>query len=93
MISEEVLKEIENLGSLAMKPEEIGVVVQIPPIEFKRELLDPESDVYQAYYRGVYRREAELRQVIFEQALSGSTPAQALALKYFVDLKLELQKI
>jgi hypothetical protein len=46
--------------------------------------------MYLAYFKGMYKREAELRTVILDQALSGSTPAATIANEYFNKLRLEL---
>ena len=92
MISEEILKEIEKFGSLAFTPQQVALVTEIPEEEFMNALEDKTSEIYRSYYKGVYTREAELRTVVFDQALSGSTPAQTIANSYINKLKLDLIK-
>ncbi len=83
----EQLIEIGKFGSLAFSPEQLAIVMGIDIKEMMDALDDKNSDIYKAYYKGVLTREAELRSVVFDQALSGSTPAQSVAIAYFEKLR------
>lgn len=89
-MNKETLDEIENFGKLAFTPEQVAIIVGVSPEAMKKEIEDKAGEMYMAYYRGVFKREGELRTVLMDQALSGSTPAAAMANDLFQKLKLEL---
>lgn len=78
-LSTEVLKEIEEMAGLFMTPKAISIIVGLDMSDF--------SAIYQHYYRGNYKAEAELRTAIMRLAKQGSSPAQTLALKLWEQSK------
>jgi hypothetical protein len=90
MMAPEILKEIEKFGALAFNPEQLAIILEMDKQQIIQALDDKNSDIHKAYFKGVLTREAELRSVVFDQALSGSTPAQAVAIGYFEKLRLDL---
>lgn len=91
-MNKETLDDIEKFAALAFAPEQVAIICEIDEKEFLEALYDPKSDISKAYHKGVYKIEAQLRSVVFEQALSGSTPAQTIALGYMNELKLKLMR-
>lgn len=86
-LSTEVLKEIEEMAGLFMTPKAISIIVGLDMSDFMDELEDEDSAIYQHYYRGHYKAEAELRTAVMRLAKQGSSPAQTLALKLWQDSK------
>lgn len=72
MLSEELVKEIEELAGLFFSPEEVELITGC----------NGEDPSFQkAYKRGCLKSEAELRKSIIQLAKDGSSPAQAMANK------------
>lgn len=91
-MKKEILDEIEKFASLAFAPEQVAVIVEIDEKKFLNEMLDNESEIFKAYNKGILLTEAKLREVVFDQAFSGSTPAQNIAKTYMDELKLKLMR-
>lgn len=72
MLSEELVKEIEELAGLFFSPEEVELITGC-------NVDDPAF--IKAYKRGSLKSEAELRRSIIQLAKDGSSPAQAMANK------------
>lgn len=72
MLSEEQLKEIEELAGYFFTEEEVAEITGI----------GPEANGFKkAFRRGSLKAEAELRKVIIKTAMDGSSPAQTMAWK------------
>jgi hypothetical protein len=75
------LTEIEQLASLNYTPEEVSVIIGIDKTTIETAIQDPSSEIYRSYWKGFYTTDIKLRQSIIKLAVSGSSPAQNLALK------------
>lgn len=79
-MNEKLLEEIEVLAGLMFAKTEIEIILDI--------YTQPWSVEYQrAYDKGRLQSEAKVRASIFEHAQNGSSPAQALAVKFIEDSK------
>jgi hypothetical protein len=54
--SVEILNEIESMANSLTTIDDIATILEIEPIEFKRELKVPESEAYKAFYKGFLLR-------------------------------------
>ena len=81
---------IERCGAALSRPIETSRLCGIPFSEFKRLMLDEESDVYQAYYKGLELSKLTLREITLSVAKQGASAAQTLAFNMLKDLENEL---
>jgi hypothetical protein len=81
-------EEIEKFAGLLYTPEQVAVICQLDRDAFLAALEDPQSEEYQAYYRGLYLSEAEIRESILTHAKAGSSPAQQMALRFLDEVKI-----
>lgn len=88
--SPEILAMIERCGAALSRPIETSRLCGIPFSEFKRLMLDEESDVYQAYYKGLELSKLTLREITLSVAKQGASAAQTLAFGLLKDLENEL---
>lgn len=86
-VTNEILLEIEEMAGLFMSPKAIAIIIGVDEDDFRDELEDEDSSVYQHFYRGLYKAEAELRSAVMRLAKQGSSPAQTLALKLWEQSK------
>lgn len=68
--------EIEKMAGLCFTPEQIAIVLQVDPDDFRLLYNDHKSDVYLHYQRGSLMHETEVRNSIFQLAKGGSSTAQ-----------------
>jgi hypothetical protein len=80
MTNDELI-EIEKYGALMMPPYQVACIMQIDIDLFNFEMQNNSSEIFKAYYKGLYTSIAELRTTILAQAKSGSSPAQTIILK------------
>ena len=81
-ITNEDLKEIENLAALFFTPREIATMLELNIPQFIDECTFLESDVpgARAFHKGRLQSEIDLRKSIIKLSKSGSSPAQTMAL-------------
>jgi len=87
--NESFITEVETYASLMFTKEEIAVILEFDPSEFKVLLKDQDNPVFKAFQRGRLKREAEVRKGIFDLAQNGSSPAQAFAMKIIENAKMD----
>ena len=87
--NESFITEVETYASLMFTKEEIAVILEVDPSEFKVLLKDQDNPVFKAFQRGRLKREAEVRKGIFDLAQNGSSPAQAFAMKIIENAKMD----
>ena len=75
-MTDNTLKQIEEMACLQFLPAQIATIIGIDPEEFGDECELQQSPRYHAYIRGQLKAEAEVRKSIFDMAKHGSTPAQ-----------------
>lgn len=91
-LTEEQLREIEQLAGLFFSPAEIMINLEIPlhlEDEFRDIiLLKNDNPIFKAYNKGRITAEVELRQSIKQAALNGSNPAQNSMLNFYLQSKI-----
>lgn len=92
MVDENLLKEIENFGTLLLSTDEIGIICDLEHIQIKAMKTDKKSPYYIAYKKGVLQTKATIRRSVLEHARNGSSPAQQLAEKYLNELNMEFDE-
>ena len=81
LLTEEQIKEIENMAELFFDVGDIATNIEVDPFEFRDEILSEQGPVHSAYKRGWLRGEIPLRKAISQAAANGSNPAQAMLLQ------------
>lgn len=76
-----ILEQIEKLAELNYTPEEVCKIVGIEQQVMMDALEDEHSEIHRSYWKGFYTTDIKLRQSIIKLAVSGSSPAQNLALR------------
>lgn len=90
MLTEDQLKELEDLAAVWFTIEEIATILQVDKLDLSTHIFrTPASEASKAFNRGRLRSEAETRAAVFKAAADGSSPAQTLALKIIADTKLK----
>lgn len=72
----ELLQTAEDIGSCFFTPKEAAEMLEVSADL----LLDTNSDYYKRYRKGWLQAEFDLRKNIIKLAISGSSPAQTMAL-------------
>lgn len=78
-LTEEQLKEIEELAGLFLEPDEIAVLTNIDIDFFNQQLERKKGDIYLAYVRGKTISKREIHQNVVKMAKHGSPQAEELA--------------
>ncbi len=86
-LSEEQLREVEEMAGLFFGPEEIAVNLELneEDAELFKTVLEVKFSghpIVAAYMRGWIQTEVELRKAIKQSALNGSSPSQTMMLDY-----------
>jgi hypothetical protein len=92
MMSEEVLKEIEEWGRKLLSPEEVAVIVGVDREKFLLDIQEQDTAICKAYWAGVYRTKAELNESVIKLARQGSSPAQTEVTKLLKQVGMESVK-
>ena len=90
-LTEQQLKEIEELAGLFLEPEEIAVLMDISTNEFFAQLERKRGNIYQAYFRGKTTSKKEIHENVVKMAKHGSPQAEELA-KQFIHKQLMAEK-
>lgn len=90
-LTEEQIKDLEEMASALMTPYEISFLLQIPSQErddfceiLKNHKMSP---LFEVYNRGINKTKYELRKMTLKLAKNGSPAAEPLADKYLSELK------
>lgn len=78
-LTEEQIKEIEELAGLFLEPDEIAVLTNIDIDVFNQQLERKKGDIYLAYLRGKTISKREIHQNVVKMAKHGSPQAEELA--------------
>lgn len=87
--NEALIAEVETYASLMFSKEEIALILEVDPSELKVFFNDQDTAAFRAFRRGRLKREAQVRQGIFDLAQNGSSPAQAFAMKLIENAKMD----
>jgi hypothetical protein len=72
------LADITEYAGLFFGAKEIGLILDLPLVEFQRDVANPETDAHRAYLRGKLLAQASVRKTVKNLATSGSSPAIVL---------------
>lgn len=86
-ITNNLLAEIENYAALMFTKKEIAVILELDEKQFC-DLLEQDRP-QKAFQRGRLKKEAEIRNSIFDLAQNGSSPAQSFAIKLIENAKMD----
>lgn len=78
-LTEEQIKEIEELAGLFLEADEIAVLTNIDIDVFNQQLERKKGDIYLAYLRGKTVSKREIHQNVVKMAKHGSPQAEELA--------------
>ena len=87
--SDKQLQEITNLAALFLSPKEIAVMMEWDEDLFLNDVKKVGNAAYVAYQKGRLQSEVDIRTSVIKMAKAGSTPAQAMALKFLSDLTIK----
>lgn len=90
-LTEEQIKEIEELAGLFLEPDEIAVLTNIDIDFFNQQLERKKGDIYLAYLRGKTISKKEIHQNVVKMAKHGSPQAEELA-NLFIDKQKSAEK-
>lgn len=90
-LNEEQLQQVELFASRGFTFKQITIILDLSEEECEFALSNRSSTFYKAYMRGFLKAEMDLRNAIYNSALSGSSPAQAEMIKFFKDAVSELK--
>jgi hypothetical protein len=85
MYTQEQLTEIEQFASRAFTVREIAIIINVPVDEFEKCFFDEAHPVHIAYMRGSLKAQLDIRNALFNSAISGSSPAQVEIAKSFTN--------
>lgn len=77
-------EQVKAAAALFYSPVQVGVMVGIDADDIEIMMNDTSSEFYKAYYSGYYSADIKLRNSIMKLATAGSSPAQAMMMKYQV---------
>lgn len=85
------LAEVERIAAAGYAPKQAAFMLGISPACFVEAIRNEESDISIAYFKGFFSSELSVRESVIALARSGSSPAQAAAIKLFDGTKQELR--
>jgi len=89
MLTEDQLRELEELGKLFFAIGQCAIILQIDGKKLKEKIDDAESAEHHRYWKGYLQSEAEVRKSIIDVAKRGSAPAQSLVTKIIDNSKVD----
>jgi len=81
-MDKEVLEKVEEFASLFFTVDEISLMLDLSPVDFRREVRYGKSDLAKAYHRGKLKTMVEIRRLTVEFAKKGSPQAEAFVKDY-----------
>ncbi len=88
-LTEDQLKQIEELSALFLSPREISCLIGVKHDHIIDEYFDQYSEIYQYYFRGKTNSKLELRKKVIPLAKLGSPQAQSLTEQYIKEQEQE----
>lgn len=86
------MEMIERCGAALSKPSELARIIGLELEEIRLALLDPESEIYKAYFKGQELTKLELKEATVRIAIQGSSPAQTLAFALLKEVEMEMEE-
>lgn len=88
-LSEEELLVLKTAAEAMMTDDEICLICEIDPDEFRQLMLFKEGQIYETIAKARLERKMAVNKSIIDCAVQGSSPAQAMALKLMTDEQLK----
>lgn len=82
MDNEQICKQVREYASLFLTIEEISLLCDLDPVEFRREVRGGRTLLAQAYLKGKLDSMVEIRRMTVEFAKKGSPQAESLVREY-----------
>lgn len=79
-------QEEENLascGAVGFNWKQVAIIFDLDHSEVRRQFMQESGDVYGVWLRGRLQKELEIRQVVLQSALNGSSPAQQQLMTFY----------
>lgn len=80
-MTQDELDQIEQLGYLQLSPDKVRIVMEISEDAWHHSIYSKDA-IHNAYFKGVYRAEAEFRKSVFDLAKRNSSQAQEMVRKF-----------
>lgn len=90
-LTKEQSDSLEEMAYLLIPIDLIAINLGMDNTAFISEIRDPESPVFEAYYKGILRQKMELHQSIVQAAKNGSNPAQEQIIKMLENITGQLR--
>ena len=81
-MDKELLDKVEEFASLFFTIDEISLMLELSPSDFRREVRHGKSDLAKAYHRGKLKTMVDIRRLTVEFAKKGSPQAEAFVKDY-----------
>lgn len=91
-IEHAILASCFEAGYLGFDKQYLIIAVGLPEKEVRNQFMIEEGDYYNAFMKGYYTSQVELRAQIQKDALNGSTSAQIQMLNYFMNVEKDLNE-
>lgn len=88
MGNDELLKQVEEYASLFLTIDEICILCDLDPEQFRRQVRMKKTDLAKAYLRGKINSMLEIRRLTVEFAKKGSPQAETLVKEYVEKMEL-----
>jgi hypothetical protein len=88
-LTDEQAVELSEFAELLFNDNDLATILQVDPRDFRIEMMKPQSKLYSVIKTARLKKEAEIRKSIMDMAVRSSTPAQTLAMKYLIKLRVD----
>ena len=82
MDENELNRQVEQYASLFLTIDEICILCDLDPVQFRREIRNRQTPLAKAYLKGKINSMLEIRRLTIEFAKKGSPQAESLAMGY-----------
>lgn len=89
ILTDEQLREIEELSGLFLSPREIAILMDLDGDWFAETILSCSGQAYQAYFKGKTLSKKMIHENVIKMAKHGSPQAEELARDMIVQQKIE----
>lgn len=89
ILTDDQLREIEELSGLFLSPREIAILMDLDGDRFAEIILAGIGKAYQAYFRGKTKSKKMIHENVIKMAKHGSPQAEELAREMIVQQKIE----
>jgi hypothetical protein len=89
ILTDEQAAEIAEFAELLFNDDDLAAILQVDPQTFRIEMMKKHSQLYGIVKTSRLKKEAEIRKSIMDMAVRSSTPAQTLAMKYLMKLRVD----